>query len=85
MRIVWKDSSPKTKPWVTLQYRGYTISQYGEGWITNVPEDYNIYYPRECALNAIDKMLGGERRKKNTVPERLQLGIRVIGRKDDVS
>lgn len=31
MRIVWKDSSPKTKPWVTLQYRGYTISQYGEG------------------------------------------------------
>ena len=85
MRIVWKDSSPKTKPWATLQYRDYTISQYGEGWITNVPGDHNIYYPRECALNAIDKMLGGERRKKNTVPERLQLGIRVIGRKDDVS
>ena len=83
MRIVWKDSAPKSKPWVTLQYRDYTISQYEDGWITNVPGDNNIYFPRECALNAIDEMLGGETRKKN--PKRHQLGITVIGRKDDVS
>ena len=83
MRIVWKDSSPKTKPWVTLQYRTFTISQYGEGWITNVPGDDDIYFPRDCALNAIDDMLGGKTRKAN--PKRHDLGIKVIGRKDDVS
>lgn len=83
MRVVWKDSSPKMKTWVTLQYRNYTISQSGDGWATNVPGDNNIYYPRECALNAIDKMLGGETRKKN--PQRHRLGINIIGRKDDVS
>lgn len=83
MRIVWKDSAPKSKPWQTLQYRGCTISQYGDGWITNIPGDDNIYFPRECALNAIDQTLGGETRKKN--PKRHQLGITIIGRKDDVS
>lgn len=83
MRIVWKDSSPRTKPWVTLPYRGYEISQHGGGWITNVPGDMNIYYPRDSALNSIDEMLGGETRKKN--PQRHKLGIKIIGRKDDVS
>lgn len=83
MRIVWKDSSPRTKPWVTLQYRGYTISQYGDGWVTDMPGDDNIYYPRESALNSIDKTLGGETRKKN--PKRHEMGIKIIGRKDDAS
>lgn len=83
MRIVWKDSAPKTKPLQTLQYRERIISQYGDGWITNIPGDDNIYFPRECALNAIDQMLGGKTRTKN--PQRHQLGITVIGRKDDVS
>lgn len=83
MRIIWKDSSPKTKPWVMLQYRGFTVSQYGEGWITNVPGDDGIYFPRDCALNAIDDMLGGKTHKAN--PKRHKLGIKVIGRKDDVS
>ena len=83
MRIVWKDSAPKTNPLQTLQYRDCTISQYGDGWITNVPGDDNIYFPRECAYNAIDQMLGGKTRKAN--PKRHQLGITVVGRKDDVS
>lgn len=83
MRIVWKDSMPKTKPYQTLQYRGCIVSQYGDGWITNIPGDNNIYFPRECAYNAIDEMLGGKTRKAN--PKRHQLGITVIGRKDDVS
>lgn len=83
MRVVWKDSAPRTKPWVALQYRDHIVSQHGEGWITNVPGDNNIYYPRECALNAIDKILGGKTRKAN--PKRHNLGIKIIGRKDDAS
>ena len=83
MRIVWKDSSPKTKPWITLQYRDYIVSQCEDGWVTNMPGDHNIYFPRDCALNAIDKTLGGKTRKAN--PKRHQMGITVVGRKDDVS
>lgn len=83
MRIVWKDSAPHTKPWVTLQYRDYTVSQQENGWITNVPGDKNIYFPRECALNAIDEILGGKTRKAN--PQRHKLGVQIVGRKDDVS
>ncbi len=83
MRIVWKDSSPKTKPWVELKYRNHLITQYGDGWVTDIPGDDNIYYPRESALNAIDKILGGKTRKAN--PQRHQLGTNIIGRKDDVS
>lgn len=84
MRIVWKDSSPKTKPWVELKYRNHLITQYGDGWVTDIPGDDNIYYPRESALNAIDKILGGRRRNFKE-PERVKLGINIIGRKDDVS
>ena len=84
MRVVWKDSSPKTKPWIELKYRNYTISQYGDGWVTNIPGDQNIYFPRESAFNAIDETLGGSRRNKKE-PERVKLGINIIGRKDDVS
>lgn len=83
MRIVWKDSSPKTKPWLMFKYREHIVSQYGDGWITDIPGDNNIYFPRECAYNAIDKALGGKTRKAN--PQRHKLGIKIIGRKDDVS
>nr|DAJ97374.1 MAG TPA: hypothetical protein [Herelleviridae sp.] len=55
----------------------------GDGWIIDIPGDSNIYFPRECAYNAIDKALGGKTRKAN--PQRHKLGIKVIGRKDDVS
>ena len=84
MRIVWKDSSPKTMPWVELKYRNHLITQYGDGWVTDIPGDDNIYYPRESALNAIDKILGGRRRNFKE-PERVKIGINIIGRKDDVS
>lgn len=81
MRITWKDSNPKTKPGQTLVYRDYIVTGYKDGWITNVPGDDNIYFPRECALNAIDKALGGKTRKPN--PERHALGIKIIGKKVD--
>lgn len=83
MRIVWKDSAPHTKPGQVFQFRGYTISYQGDGWITNIPGDNNVYFPRECAYNAIDKMLGGGPREKS--PLRHKLGINIVGRKDDVS
>lgn len=83
MRIVWKDSAPKSDVNQILRYRDCVISYYRDGWVTNIPGDDNIYFPRECALNAIDEMLGGKTRKAN--PKRHQLGIIVIGRKDDVS
>lgn len=77
MRTVWKDSAPHTKPWVTLKYRDYIISQYENGWVVNIPDDDNIYYPRECALNAIDKYLGRPNRKQ--MPKRHELGIKIVG------
>lgn len=55
----------------------------GFRWIADLPDDDNIYFPRECALNAIDQALGGKTRKAN--PERHKLGVKVIGRKDSVS
>lgn len=79
MRIVWKDSNPMTKPLKTLRYRGHIISQYGNGWITDISEDSNIYYPRDSALNALDEKLGGKTRKKN--PKRHKEGIHIIGKK----
>lgn len=80
MRVIWKDSSPKTKVGQVLKYRDYEVTGYGDGWITNLPGDNNIYFPRECALNAIDKHIGGYGR--NGKAERLALGIKVVGTKD---
>lgn len=83
MRIVWKDSDPKTKSGQVLKYRGCEVTGYGDGWIIDIPGDNNIYFPRECALNAIDQTLGGKTRKAN--PKRHEMGIKIIGKKDDSS
>lgn len=80
MRITWKDSKPRTKNGQVLIYRDRTITGYRDGWITDIPGDNNIYFPRESALNAIDQALGGKTRKAN--PERHALGIKIIGTKD---
>ena len=80
MRIKWKDSDPKTKTGQTLAYRGHTVTGYGGGWITSIPGDDNIYFPRDCALNAIDNALGGKTRKAN--PQRHALGVKIVGQKD---
>lgn len=84
MRIVWKDSNPKTKDRnKSLRYRGFTITQYGDGWVTNMPGDINIYLPRESAYNAIDEILGEKAHTPH--PKRHIFGVTIIGRKDDVS
>lgn len=79
MRVVWQDSKPKTKNGQVLIYRNRTVTGCGDGWVTDLPGDNNIYFPRECAINAIDKALGGKTRKAN--PGRHSMGITVIGKK----
>ena len=79
MRIVWKDSRPQLhKP---VQYRGYVAEGYNNGWTINVPGDDNIYKTHYCALNAIDKHLGGFGQKGSA--KRRNYGIKVIGKKTD--
>ena len=81
MRIVWKDSNPKTyKP---VRYRKYTVYGSPEGWTTNIPEDNNIYSTHYCALNAIDKYLGGSGQMGSA--KRRAYGIKIIGTKEGVS
>lgn len=81
MRIVWKDSKPKTyKP---VRYRKYTVYGSPEGWTTNIPEDNNIYSTHYCALNAIDKYLGGSGQMGSA--KRKAYGIKIVGVKEGVS
>jgi hypothetical protein len=79
MRIVWKDSNPKTyKP---VKYRKHTIYGSPKGWTTDLPDDNNIYANHYCALNAIDKALGDYGQKGTA--KRKKYGIKVVGKKND--
>lgn len=79
MRIVWKDSRPKThKP---VKYRDHYIKGYNHGWITDIPGDDNVYRTHYCALNAIDKHLGGYGQMGSA--KRKAYGIKIIGKKTD--
>lgn len=77
MRIVWKDSKPKLhKP---VKYRGHYIRGYNNGWTTDIPGDDNIYRTHYCALNAIDKALGGHGQMGSA--KRQAYGIQIVGKK----
>lgn len=79
MRIVWKDSKPRTyKP---IKYRKHMVYGSPKGWTTDLPEDENIYYSHYCALNAIDQHLGGYGQMGSA--KRLSYGIKIIGKKDN--
>ena len=81
MKVVWKDSSARTyKP---VRYRKHTISGYHGGWITDLPGDNNIYRSHYCALNAIDKALGGYGQMGTA--KRKSYGIQIIGQKSEIS
>ena len=77
MKIIWKDSKPKLRK--PVKYRGYMIEGHELGWTTTIPGDDNIYQTHYCALNAIDKKLGGH--GQMGAAKRLSRGIRVVGRK----
>ena len=75
MRIIWKDSKPKLhKP---VRYRKHVVTGYNNGWTTDIPGDTNIYKSHYCALNAIDKALGGYGQKGGA--KRKAYGIQIIG------
>lgn len=78
MRVVWKDSKPRTyKP---VKYRKHFIYGSPEGWTTTLPGDDNIYASHYCALNAIDKALGGYGQMGSA--KRKNYGIKIVGKKD---
>jgi hypothetical protein len=81
MRIVWKDSKPKTyKP---VRYRKHTIEGSPNGWTTDIPGDTNLYASHYCALNAVDKHLGGVGQMGSA--KRQSYGIKIIGTREGVS
>lgn len=76
MRVVWKDSNAKGhKP---VKYRGYFAEGFNGGWAINIPGDDNIYRTHYCALNAIDKYLGGSGQMGGA--KRSSYGIQIIGK-----
>lgn len=81
MRIVWKDSKPRSyKP---VKYRKHMIYGSPKGWTTDLEGDLNVYATHYDALNAIDAALGGSGQMGNA--KRQKYGIKVIGRKDDTA
>lgn len=82
MRVVWKDSS-KSRAQKPIKYRGHFANGYNGGWIIDVPGDDNIYKTHYCALNAIDKALGGYGQMGSA--KRKDYGISIIGKKNNES
>lgn len=77
MRVVWKDSKPKSyKP---VKYRNHFIYGSPKGWTTTIPGDDNLYATNYDALNAIDKALGGHGQMGSA--KRQKYGIQIIGKK----
>lgn len=78
MRVVWKDS--KVRAHKPIKYRGYMVEGFNGGWTINVPGDKNIYHSHYCALNAIDKALGGYGQMGSA--KRKDYGIKIVGKKN---
>jgi hypothetical protein len=77
MRIIWKDSNPKSyKP---VKYRKHMIYGSPDGWTTNLQGDDNVYATHYDALNAIDQRLGGHGQMGGA--KRQSYGIKIIGKK----
>lgn len=78
MRIVWKDSVGRGyKP---VKYRGHYATGSSAGWTIDIPGDENIYSSHYCALNAIDKALGGSG-QMGPGAKRKSYGIQIVGQK----
>lgn len=80
MRVVWKDSS-KAKTCPPMLYRNITITRYTndkiKGWLIGIEGDNNIYARQDCAMNAINKALGGKPRKDGS--RLAEAGIKIVG------
>lgn len=79
MRIIWKDSKPRSyKP---VKYRKHMIYGSPDGWTTTIEGDNNVYANHYSALNAIDKALGGY--GQMGCAKRKSYGITIIEKKGD--
>lgn len=82
MRVVWKDSH--VRKYHSYDYRGYTITPYGEtGYTVNIKGDDRIYSGRVSAFNAIDEYLGGTGQRGGA--KRKERGVKVIGKIDETA
>lgn len=75
MRVIWRDSNGKPCP--PAKYRDVTITRYKNGWILDIPNNYNIYASQDHCKNAIDEILGGKTQRP--VKKRVEKGIKIIG------
>lgn len=79
LKVVWKDSNARGfKP---MKYRKHIITGFKGGWVTDIEGDDNIYNSHYCALNAIDKHLGGAGQMGTA--KRKSYGIQIMGKKSD--
>lgn len=53
------------------------------GWYTDIEGDDNLYKTHYCALNAVDKALGGYGQKG--CQKRQNYGITIVGTKDETN
>ena len=64
-----------------MNYRKVTIERYEaggvKGWIIGIPGDNNVYARQDCAMNAINKALGGKPRKDGS--RMAEAGIKIVG------
>lgn len=85
MRVVWKDSAYNVKTYKPIKYRKIMIYGYINdgirGWTVDIKGDNNIYKSNYCAMNAIDKHLGGYGQKG--CAKRRSYGIEIIGTIDE--
>lgn len=80
MRVVWRDSSAQS--FNAIKYRKHYITRHNGGWVTDFPNDNNIYKSHYCAQNALDKHLGGYGVRGKPTEKRLRCGIEIIGQKE---
>ncbi|WP_405322546.1 hypothetical protein [Frisingicoccus sp.] len=83
MRIVWKDSKPRTyKP---VKYRKHMIYGSPKGWTIDIEGDNNLYASHYCAMNAIDAALGGTSVRGSANAKRKRYGIQIVGKKNETA
>lgn len=83
LRVVWKDTAPKSKK--PVKYRGHYVTGHPGGWITDIPGDRNIYKTHYCAQNAIDAALGGEGIRGHGTSKRQSYGIQIVGQREETA
>lgn len=83
MRVVWKDSFGRRENGMTSVYRRHAISAHGNGWVTDIIGDNNVYSSKWSAMNAIDQHYGDF--APDGSKKRFADGIKVIGQKNETA